>query len=63
MIIRNESGARWLLVRIGDFEEWQACSKSQRGGWALSWLLAAVSTAGALSDHRLRSAVSRRGCG
>ena len=24
MIIRNESGARWLPVRIGDFEKWQA---------------------------------------
>ncbi|HET7015793.1 MAG TPA: hypothetical protein VFI65_17870 [Streptosporangiaceae bacterium] len=24
MIIRNESGARWLPVRIGDFERWQA---------------------------------------
>ena len=24
MIIRNESGARWLPARIGDFERWQA---------------------------------------
>lgn len=24
MIIRNESGTRWLPVRIGDFEKWQA---------------------------------------
>jgi hypothetical protein len=24
MIIRNESGARWLPVRIADFEKWQA---------------------------------------
>lgn len=24
MIIRNESGARWMPVRIGDFEKWQA---------------------------------------
>ena len=24
MIIRNVSGARWLSVRIGDFQEWQA---------------------------------------
>ena len=24
MIIRNDSGARWLPVRIGDFEKWQA---------------------------------------
>jgi hypothetical protein len=23
MIIRNESGARWLPVRIGDFDQWQ----------------------------------------
>jgi hypothetical protein len=24
MIIRNESGARWLATRIADFEKWQA---------------------------------------
>ena len=24
MLVRNESGARWLPVRVGDFEKWQA---------------------------------------
>ena len=24
MIVRQESGTRWLAVRIGDFEKWQA---------------------------------------
>jgi hypothetical protein len=64
MIIRQESGDRWLPVRIGDFEKGrQACPKSRRGGWALSWLPAAEFTAGALSDRRLRSAANARGCG
>jgi len=64
MRISRESGARWLPVRIGDFEKWQSGlleESARRLGAVLS--LAAVFTGGALPRCRLHSAASARGCG
>lgn len=32
MLVRNESGVRWLPVRIGDFEKWQAVLLEESAG-------------------------------